>query len=222
LHVAEAVCAALVARSKSGRGQHVEISMLDVAVHFLWLESMWNHVYVDHEVEMPDFQSIYKLYQTDDGWAVVHGIATDAHWQALCVALGLDELLDDARFGDLYGRLEHGQEVHRRVEEKTAKLSTLALVELLGDAGVPVAPVNSAERLIADPQVAHRQLLVQTDHPSVGKVRQVRPPVIFSDTPSSLRRHAPRTGEHTDDVLTDLLNLSSAEIESLRQRAVIS
>jgi crotonobetainyl-CoA:carnitine CoA-transferase CaiB-like acyl-CoA transferase len=80
LHVAQSVCAALVARNATGRGQHVEVSMLDVALHFLWLESMWNHIYLDHVVEMPDFQSIYKLYRTSDGWAVVHGIATDAHW----------------------------------------------------------------------------------------------------------------------------------------------
>jgi succinate--hydroxymethylglutarate CoA-transferase len=112
--------------------------------------------------------------------------------------------------------------VHRLVQAKTVELTTASLVERLSALGVPAAPVNTAEQLVDDPQIAHRRLLVETAHPSVGAVRQVRPPVVFSDTPSALRRHAPRTGEHTDEVLVGLLDLSPAELESLRRLNVIS
>jgi crotonobetainyl-CoA:carnitine CoA-transferase CaiB-like acyl-CoA transferase len=101
LNVAQSICAALVARANGAGGQHIEVAMLDTAVHFLWPDAMWNDTYLDHGSEMPDLASIYKLQRSSDGWVMAYGIATEAHWGAMCEAFGRPDLITDARFVDV-------------------------------------------------------------------------------------------------------------------------
>jgi crotonobetainyl-CoA:carnitine CoA-transferase CaiB-like acyl-CoA transferase len=151
---------------------------------------------------------------------MAYGIANDAHWSAMCEAFGRPDLVTDPRFVDVQARVRNGDETNDAVEAETMRFSTAELVELLARAGVPVAPVHDRAAMIADPQVQHRQLVVETVHPSAGRIRQVRPPVRFSKTPTGLHRHAPRFGEHTDDVLTDVLGLDRETITALREHGV--
>jgi crotonobetainyl-CoA:carnitine CoA-transferase CaiB-like acyl-CoA transferase len=219
LHVAQAISAALFARANGAGSQRIDIAMLDVAVHFSWVESMWNHVCIDHELDFPD---VYHLYRTSDGWAMLHGIATDAQWASTCRALGVGELIDDHRFVHLDGRLEHGKALHALLQERTVTMTSTALVDLMVAADVPVAPINSPEQLIEDPHIRHRGLLVERIHPTLGHIREARPPVRFSATPSNLRRHAPRPGEHTDELLAEVLGMTDARVSALRDAGVIA
>lgn len=222
MQVTQSVCAALVARANGAGGQYIELAMVDVAVHFLWPESMWHHTYLEHQrSDMPNVTDIYKLYQTKDGWAMVYSVATQAHWRNMCTALGRRDLAEDPRFADLQGRVREGATVNDEIQRETLRFTTAELVELMDLADVPVAPVNTREGMIDDPHIRHRGLLVESEHPSVGRIRQVRPPARFSKTPASLRRPAPCFGEHTDEVLQDVLGKSPEQIKSLRQLGVV-
>ena len=221
LNVAQAVCAALVARSLGAGGQHVEVAMLDVALHFLWPDAMWNNTYLDHPSDMPDLASIYHLQRTSDGWIIVYSLANNAHWRAMCEVFGRADLVDDPRFVDLQARVRNGNATNAAIETETVRYTTAELVERLAAAGVPVAPVHDRESVINDPQVRHRELVVETVHPSAGRVRSVRPPVRFAKTPSGLHRHAPRFGEHTDEVLTEILGVEAERLTALRAEGAI-
>jgi len=221
LNVAQSICAALVARANGAGGQHIELAMLDVSIHFLWPDALWNHTYLDHASDMPELSSIYHLQQTRDGWVIVYSLATDAHWQAMCEAFGRPELVTDPRFVDVQARLRNGDATNEAVQSATLQHSTAEVVELLARAGVPVAPVQDRAAMIADPQVRHRELLVETEHPSAGRVRMVRPPARFSKTPTAVHRPAPRFGEHSDEVLGDVLGYDAERIAALRAEGVV-
>lgn len=221
LNVAQAVCAALVARSMGHGGQHIEIAMIDASIHFLWPEGMWNHTYVDHDTDTPDLSAVVSLYPTSDGWAVIYALGTDAQWRALCAALDRADLAADTRFADLNGRITHGVEMNRELERETAKYTTAALVKRMDDADVPAAPVNTRDDVIVDPHVQHRGIVVESEHPTAGRIRSVRSPALFSKTVSVHSRHAPVFGEHTDEVLTELLAVPADELAALRADGVI-
>jgi crotonobetainyl-CoA:carnitine CoA-transferase CaiB-like acyl-CoA transferase len=221
MQVAQSVLAALVARANGAGGQHIELAMVDVAVHFLWPEAMWNDTYLDHRCDMPNLNEIYKLYQTKDGWAMVYSVATEGHWKNMCRALGRPDLAEDPRFADLQGRVRYGGAVNDEIQAETSRYTTADLVALMDEADVPVAPVNTRASMIDDPHLRHRGVLVESDHPVVGRVRQVRPPARYSKTPTGLRRHAPAFGEHTDEILCELLGRSPQQIADLRASGAV-
>jgi crotonobetainyl-CoA:carnitine CoA-transferase CaiB-like acyl-CoA transferase len=221
MHVAQSICAALVARANGAGGQHIELAMVDASIHCLGPEAMWNHTYLDHETEMPDLNEIYKLYETEDGWAMVYPVATEKHWQSMCRALGRDDLARDPRFADLQGRVLYGNEVNDELQAETKRFTTADLVALMDKADVPVAPVNTRQGMIDDPHIRFRGTLPVTEHPTAGRVRQARPPARFSKTPSGLHRHAPCFGEHTDEVLMEVLGLSADDVAGLRAAGVV-
>ncbi len=221
LQVAQSVLAALLARANGAGGQHIEVAMVDVAVHFLWPEAMWNDTYLDHTMDMPNLSDIYKLYRTSDGWAMVYSVATEGHWQRMCTTLGRPDLAADPRFADLQGRVRYGAEVNDEIQAITATMTTDEVVQMMDAADVPVAPVNTRQAMIDDPHIRHRELLVESQHPVVGTIRQVRPPARYSVTPSGLRRHAPSFGEHTDEILGEILGRSPEEIAALRAQQVV-
>ena len=221
LNVAQGICAALVARSMGRGGQHLEVAMIDASVHFLWPEAMWNLTYLDHDTDVPDLASIYRLYQTKDGWAIVYAISTDTQWQSLCRALGRTDLAADPRFGDLQGRLIHGELINDELVPEMARFTTADLVSLMDEFDVPAAPVNTREAMIDDPQIRHREILVESVHPTAGRIRSVRPPVRFSSTPSQLVLPAPLFAQHTAEVLYELLSISADELVELTDAGVI-
>jgi crotonobetainyl-CoA:carnitine CoA-transferase CaiB-like acyl-CoA transferase len=152
---------------------------------------------------------------------IVYSLATDAHWQAMCEAFGRPDLVTDPRFVDVQARLRNGDATNEAVESATRRHTTAEVVELLAQAGVPVAPVQDRAAMIADPQVRHRELLVEQVHPSAGRVRMVRPPARFSKTPTSVHRPAPRFGEHSDEVLAGLAGYDAERIAALRAEGVV-
>jgi crotonobetainyl-CoA:carnitine CoA-transferase CaiB-like acyl-CoA transferase len=117
--------------------------------------------------------------------------------------------------------VRYGADVNDEIQAVTVTMTTAEVVAMMDAADVPVAPVNTRQSMIDDEHIRHRELIVESDHPVVGRIRQVRPPVRYSRTPTALRRHAPSFGEHTDEILRDVLGRSDETIRDLRSRNVV-
>lgn len=196
--------------------------MVDASIHFLGPEAMWNRTYLDHETDMPDLSTIYHLFPTSDGWAMVYPVATDAQWRGMCEALNRPDLASDLRFAELQGRILYGGEVNDELEQETVKFTTTELVTLMDEADVPAGPVNTRERMIADPHVQRRGIVEESVHPTAGGIRSVRSPPLFLKTTSVHTHHAPLFGQDTDEILAELLAVSPDELRSLRFEGVIA
>jgi crotonobetainyl-CoA:carnitine CoA-transferase CaiB-like acyl-CoA transferase len=221
LNVAQAICAALVARGNGHGGQHVEVAMVDAAVHFLWTDGMWNYIYLDHESSVPDLNMAFHLYATSDGWVLLYPIAKPHHWHAALEALGRSDLEHDPRFDQLQLRSANMPLLNAELSPDVAKYTTAELVALMDSIDVPVAPVHTRAEVITDPHVQAREIVVETDHPVAGRIRLARSAPLYSATPSRQRRPAPTHGEHTDEILTELGH-GGAAIAELREAGVVA
>jgi crotonobetainyl-CoA:carnitine CoA-transferase CaiB-like acyl-CoA transferase len=218
LTAAQAMTAALLARERTGEGQHVRLAMLDAVVSFLWPEAMATHTFVSTKdvVTRPQVRDL--VFETADGYITV-GVVSDAEWLGLTKALEHPEWLEDPRFKTPAGRVKY---VDARLEMTAEVLTTRTSAEWLArlDAEqVPCAPILRREDLFTDPQIAANALIVESEHPSVGRIRQPRPAARFEKTPAELRSPAPRLGEHTEAVLAEL-GLSEGERTLLRERGI--
>ncbi len=220
LTAAQAMTAALFARERTGTGQHVRLAMLDAVVAFLWPESMPAYTFINSPapaVRPPGTRDL--VFQTADGHITV-AANSDAEWCALATTLGRPEWIDDPRFRTPAERIRNADV---RLELTAAILREKTSAEWLtafDAAEVPCAPILTREQLLADPQVAANELIVEGEHPIGGPMRQPRPAARFAETPAELRRYAPALGEHTGEVLAEL-GISAAEIAALRAAAVI-
>jgi len=217
---AQAISAALVAKLKTGKGQHVRLSMLDAVLAFLWASDMGGQTYVGRAVSAQTAASFIDLiYETKDGHMTV-AVMSDKEWANLTRAFERPEWLEDPRFKtpalrdqNINARLALIQEVlkTRTTDEWMARLEA---------ADVPCAPALTRGEVIEHPQVLSSEILLETDHPIAGRLRQTRAAARYSKTPPELSRGAPRLGEHGDEILREL-GLSRDEIGDLRQRGVV-
>lgn len=201
--VAQAITSALFSRERTGRGQHIRLSMLDTVIHFLWSSDMGGHTFVGDELEDETAQSFIDLiYETADGYISVAAFRRE-DWIKLADACERPDWKDDPRFGDSAGleihkpaRLEITQEAlrHRTTAEWVARLDRF---------DVPHAPVLTRRDMIRHPQIAANALIVEHEHPQAGTIRQTRPPARFEGTPPEHRMGAPLLGQHTGEVLAE-------------------
>ena len=217
---AQAIASALVARFRTGKGQHVRLSMLDAMLAFLWASDMGAQTYVGQTVAARAAASFIDLiYETSDGFMTV-AVMSNKEWTALTRALERPEWLDDPRFKSPALR---DQNINDRLQMTQDVLKTRTTGEWLARLEaeeVPCAPVLTRAQVIAHPQVQAAGILLQSEHPAAGPLRQTRAAARFSETPTSLRRGAPQLGEHTSEVLGEL-GLAADEIAALRQQGVI-
>lgn len=217
----QAITAALLSRERSGKGQHVRVSMLDAVIAFLWGSDMGSQTFIGDEFPQAEAASFIDLiYETTDGYISV-AVQTDRQWRALTRALDRPEWLEDERFRTAGLRQ---QNIDERLELTQEVLKTRSAGEWLirlESEGVPCAPVLTRSQMISHPQVAENGIVVETEHPLAGPLRQARAAARFSKTPATLRRGAPRLGEDTAAVLKEA-GYSDEEIEALASDGAVA
>jgi crotonobetainyl-CoA:carnitine CoA-transferase CaiB-like acyl-CoA transferase len=211
--VAYAILAALLQRERGGGGQAIEVPMLETTVEFNLVEHMSGFAF-EPPLGPPGFPRLMdrsrKPYRTRDGYACILPYS-DRNWQDFYAFTGRTEFRDDPRFARLPQRVRSIAVLYRMIEEEAAKHTTAEWVEFCDRASIPCMPVLGLEQLPADPHLRAVGLFGAAEHPSEGKYRTVRSPVGFSNAPFRIRRHAPRLGEHTAEVLTEI-GMSDEEI----------
>ncbi len=218
--VSQAITAALLARQRTGAGQHVRLSMLDAIVAFLWSSDMGGQTFVGKEVSPQRAASFIDLiYETKDGYISV-SIMTDAQWQAVTRVFGRPEWLDDDRFKTAELRDLNIDARLRLIQAELMGAGTDEWIRRLGAEGVPSAPVLTRTDMIKHPQIAATGILVETEHPEAGPLRQARSAARFSVTTPEHRSGAPGLGAHTDEILAEA-GLTAAEIAGLRERGIV-
>ena len=217
---AQAVTAALLARERTGQGQHVQLSMLDAVLAFLWSSDMGGQTFVGKTVSQQRAASFIDLiYETADGHMSV-AVMSNREWAGLCQALERPEWLDDERFKTPELRDRNINDRLSLTQEVLKTKPTTEWLTRLEEAGVPCAPVLTRNELLEHPQIRASDVLVETDHPDAGRLRQARAAARFSETPTSIRHGAPQLGAHTDDVLAEA-GLSAPEIDALREAQIV-
>ncbi len=217
----QAITAALLARTRTGQGQHVRLSMLDAVVAFLWSSDMGGQTYVGHDVSQQRAASFIDLiYETRDGFMSV-AVMTNPQWKALAEATGHPEWIDDPRFATTALRDLNINERLALIQSVLLDRTTDEWMAVLEPAGVPCAPVLHRKDMIHHPQVLASGIVTENHHPVAGPLRQARNAARFSETVPEHRHGAPLLGEHTDEILREA-GLSDAEIADLRQQGAVS
>jgi crotonobetainyl-CoA:carnitine CoA-transferase CaiB-like acyl-CoA transferase len=219
----EAILAALYQREKTGKGCRVETSMFDGMLNLL--SYMATHYLTAGEVPTPqgtshEFTVPWQAFAAQDGYLVI-ATRQENFWKKLCVVLEHPELADDPRFVTNPKRLEHRDIIVPLLESILKQRTVKAWLEKLYEADVPAAPVNDLAGAFAEPPVAEREMIVEYDHPEVGRVRMPGNPIKFDGMGKTISNPAPLLGEHTDAVLRDLLSLPAARIAELRQQGIV-
>jgi crotonobetainyl-CoA:carnitine CoA-transferase CaiB-like acyl-CoA transferase len=220
LTAAQAITAALLARERTGEGQHVRLAMLDAVIAFLWPEGMAQHTFISSTQPPARASSRDLIFETADGY-ITAGANSNAEWKGLAIALERPEWIDDPRFNTVTARMRN---VAERLELTAEILATRTSAEWLArlDANqVPSAPVLSREEVLRDPQVVANELIVESHHPHAGAMRQPRPAARFEATPAGLHRPAPLLGEHTEEILREL-GISAEVAADLRSAKVVA
>ncbi len=217
---AQAVTAALLARERTGEGQHVRLSMLDSVIAFLWHSDMSGQTFVGEESPQEEAQSFIDLiYETTDGYISV-AVQSDKEWEGLTRALERPEWLEDERFKTAALRHRNIDDRLNLTQEVLRTRSSAAWLQRLEAEDVPCAPILRRRDVIAHPQVVENEIVIEVDHPRAGRLRQARPAARFSRTPVEIRRGGPALGEHTDEVLA-ALGYGESDLTELRKAGVI-
>ena len=217
------ILTAYINRLRTGRGQHVDTSLLEGGVAYTFWESA---IYFAtgqspapkgsaHQLNAP-----YQAFRTADGHINI-GAANQATWERLCAAIGRDELLTDARFAEPRLRMDNLDALVTTLQDTFAQRTSDEWLIALDAAGVPAGPIYDIEAVYADPQVQAREMRVETDHPIAGRVSGIGIPVKLSDTPGTVRRPAPTLGQHTNEALHEL-GYTTAEIAALRDDGAVA
>jgi len=220
LTAAQAITAALLARERTGEGQHIRLAMLDAVIGFAWPEGMAYHTFLrDGKPFGKPVQRRDLVYKSADGYIVVSTVA-HREFAGFCRAAGKTEWLEDPRFLDTAGLVANAKERLDLMAEVLLTRKTDDWIEALDREDVPCAPVLRRDQLHENEQIQNNEIMVDAKHPIAGEFRQARPPERMDGTPSGIARFAPSLGEHTDEILTEI-GMSSAEIESLRSSGVL-
>ncbi len=194
--MAQAISSALVAKLRTGEGQHIRLSMLDAVVSFLWSSDMGGQTFVGKEVSVQRAATFIDLiYETQTDYISVSAM-TNQQWTSLCDAVGHPEWKDDERFKTPGGRDRYADERLNMTQEALLAGPAEQWLKILEEAGVPCAPVLKRREMINHPQVEASGLIVESDHPVAGRIRQTRPAARYSVTTPEMRYGAPGHGEH--------------------------
>lgn len=217
------ILAALAHRQTSGQGQRLDMALLDVQIASLANQASNYLVGGTSPTRMGNSHPNIVPYQdfpTQDGYMVI-AVGNDAQFARLCQAAGHAALAQDPRFATNKDRVHHRQALIALMNAFTVTRTTQAWIADLEAVGVPCGPINNLEQVFADPHVQAREIRQTLDHPTLGQVPSVASPIRLSKTPVQYRMAPPLLGEHTHDVLCNLLGMDEAEVKTLQQAGVI-
>jgi crotonobetainyl-CoA:carnitine CoA-transferase CaiB-like acyl-CoA transferase len=206
LFVVQAVLAALFHKERSGQGQEIEVPMFESLTSYVMVEHLWGQTF-----EPPIGKAGYvrlmaehrKPYKTKDGLYLAVLPYWDAHWATFCKLSDNPELAVDPRFTSMGERLKNINESYAATGKIIATRTRQEWLDLLGETNVPMMVVNSLDDLIDDPHLKATGFWQEFDHPDEGRIRMSSPPMNFSETPATIRRMAPRLGQHSVEVLRE-------------------
>ena len=200
-----AILAALFHRERSGEGQEIEVPMFETMVHFNMAEHLWGMTF-DPPKGPPGYVRLMskhrKPYPTKDSYIAILPYL-DAHWEKFCKLTNRTELIDDPRFKTLAARVRNIDDTYSITGEIMANRTTAEWLKIFDGSGVPVIVVNTLEDLATDPHLQATGFWKTVEHPTEGRLRLPAFPVNFGATPAGITRHAPRLGEHTEEILRE-------------------
>jgi crotonobetainyl-CoA:carnitine CoA-transferase CaiB-like acyl-CoA transferase len=217
------ILAALSHRQRSGEGQWLDMALLDVQVASLANQASNFLVGGESPTRMGNAHPNIVPYQdfpTRDGYMVI-AVGNDAQFSRLCQAAGQPGIAIDPRYRTNKDRVQNRKELISQMNAFTVTRSTQEWIMDLETVGVPCGPINNLEQVFADPHVKARQIHQKLEHPSMGTVSSVASPIRLSETPVQYRMAPPLLGEHTHEVLCDLLGMSEQEVSALQQAGVV-
>jgi|FaiFalDrversion2_1042247.scaffolds.fasta_scaffold00426_4 CoA:oxalate CoA-transferase len=225
LYTVIGILAALQERERSGRGQLLDVSMLDCQIALL--ENAFVRYFATGQVPGPlgtrhPSTTPFQAFPTRDGWIVIAlSWGVENQWELLLAALGLPELIDDPRFETPSLRTQNHAQLEPILSQAFRQKTTREWLAELEPLGIPCGPLNDIAQAAADPQVQARQMLVEVEHPKGFRLKVANTPVKLSRTPGGVQGPPPAIGQHTDQVLRELLGLSDDDIAALRQQGAI-
>jgi len=216
LTVVYGVLAALFHRERTGEGQELEVPMFETMVNFVMSEHLWGMTF-EPPLGKPGYTRLMshhrKPYATRDGYIAILPYL-DAHWDQFCQLTGRLDLLDDPRFKTLADRVRNIDATYEETGRIMSTRTTQEWLDLFGSTSVPTTIVNTLEDLARDPHLEATGFWKKHEHPTEGALRMPGFPVNFGATPTDIRRHAPRLGEHSREILAEA-GLDSVQIDAL-------
>lgn len=223
LYAAQAIILALRARDRNGKGQRVDISMIDAMSSLLTFNAAIYYASGrsprrrgnTHATIVP-----YETFQASDGWLNI-AVANDALWIKFCSVSGLDHIRDDPRFSEASARVENREALLPLVNEKVIQRSRADWVTVFDAVGVPCGEIRTVGEVCDNPALIDRGMIKDLPHETIGRVRMIDTPIRLSETPSGAEFAAPTLGRHTRAILTEVAGLENAEIDCLSAAGVI-
>ncbi|MFC2055950.1 CaiB/BaiF CoA transferase family protein [Chloroflexota bacterium] len=219
------ILSALLEREKSGKGQMLDISMLDCQLSIL--ENAFARFFATGEVPRrlgtrhPVFTP-FQAFKTKDGYIVVAMVGgVRNQWPLFCAIIDRVDLIDDARYQTGGSRTDHYNELEPILSEVMKTKTTDEWFKELSEVGIPCGPINTIDQVANHPQVLAREMIVEVPHPRIGKVKLINTPVKLSRTPANVEKVSPDLGQDTQQLLAELLDMSEDEIENLRKSGAI-
>jgi len=216
LNVVYAVTAALYSREKTGEGQELEVPMFESMVYYNMAEHLWGQAF-EPAIGTAGYERLMsyhrKPYKTKDGYIAILPYL-DAHWKKFCTMADREDLLEDERFKSLADRVANIDDTYEETAKTMVNRTTQEWLDMFGQTSVPTNAVNTLDGVLDDPHLQEVGFWQELDHPTEGKLRMTKFPVNFSGTPAENKRHQPRLGEHSTEILLEA-GLSQDEIDAM-------
>jgi crotonobetainyl-CoA:carnitine CoA-transferase CaiB-like acyl-CoA transferase len=219
---------ALRVRDKTGKGQFIDLSLADSVAYLVGLRH--GPLYFSKGITVKRGGRLSHTYRTKDNKYLSFSFGTPVYWENVCKALGMEQYASYWREVQALGledSMGEPDQIRKKQKEAVECLARILQTKtrdewfsILSRAGAAVSPVNEMDEVFSDPQLLHRQMVVQVDHPKLGPIRQVGMPIKLSDTPGKIRRLAPLRGEHTKEILR-WLGYQDAEVTALLRQKIV-
>lgn len=225
IHAATAICAALAARQRTGQGQYIDVSLFEAVAALVsegWMDYVMNGTQPERDGNHDPLMSPHNCFRCagEDAWVSI-ACGSDEEWQALCQAMGAPQLVGDTRFRTAPNRKANEDELEKLLTEWTSQRDRWEVTKVLQEAGVAAFPAMSASDLAEDKHLEARGAFSRLPHPEVGSRLHMGIPWLLTESPNGVRAPAPLLGQHTDEVMQDVLGYAPEEITRLKEEKVL-